>query len=258
MNLGAWGRPSADPGAVSVLQDVRRAEPAGRWGGGWLGGRPAQQRAEAVLARGLQARDARVAPVQPLIPTPACLAQNAATPRPTSGGTCKRNKKRKQAVLLGKVEFSIKRGTVANWQSLSTNGISLWIRTAHGSQGKPQFIYDQMQHLVEVFIYSKHFFGKIGRCWRQTSEKKKCEEETLMENSRSTSLMSERRRKNENLFCHGLWGPGRSFIGLWRIDTVCVSEAKGDWISIGTLLEGMLEFFYYGGLNESVQFLGCC
>lgn len=40
-------------------------------------------------------------------------------------------------------------------------------------------------------------------------------------NSRSTILMSERRR-NENLFCHGLWWPGRTFISLWRIDTVCV------------------------------------
>lgn len=70
-----WGD-SADPGAWCVLQDVRGAEPAGRWRGGWLGGRAAQQWAEAVLARGLQAWDAGVAPVQPLFPPPACLAQN--------------------------------------------------------------------------------------------------------------------------------------------------------------------------------------
>lgn len=61
-------------------------------------------------------------------------------------------------------------------------------------------------------------------------------------NSRSTILMSERRR---NLFCHGLWWPGRTFISFWRIDAVCVNEAKGDLISIGTLLEGRLGYFLF-------------
>lgn len=39
---------------------------------------------------------------------------------------------------------------------------------------------------------------------------------------------------------------------------MCVNEAKGDLISIGTLLEGRLDFFYYsyGGLNEYIHFWG--
>lgn len=39
---------------------------------------------------------------------------------------------------------------------------------------------------------------------------------------------------------------------------MCVNEAKGDLISIGTLLEGRLDFFNYsyGGLNEYIHFWG--
>lgn len=41
---------------------------------------------------------------------------------------------------------------------------------------------------------------------------------------------------------------------------MCVSEAKGDLISIGTLLEGRLDlfFFNYGGLNDFIHFFGYC
>lgn len=150
MNLGAWGSPSADPGAMCVLQDIRRAQPVGRWRGGWLGGRAAQQWAEAVLARGLQAWDTGVAPraaphSYPCVPCTKCRGSEA-----DLGWNLQKEQKRGRSRLVFCWERwnSALRGTAANWQSLTTNGVSLWIPTAHGSQGKPQFIYDRMQHLV--------------------------------------------------------------------------------------------------------------
>lgn len=38
-----------------------------------------------------------------------------------------------------------------------------------------------MQHLVEVFIFSKHFFGRLEGVEGKPQRKKKCEKETLME-----------------------------------------------------------------------------
>lgn len=86
------------------------------------------------------------------------------TPGPTSGGTCKRNKKRKQRlfVLLGKVEFSMSRDC-----SKLTKSYHEWrffVNPYSPGQATVQWlvhIYEQMQHLVEVFIFSKHFLGRL-------------------------------------------------------------------------------------------------
>lgn len=66
-------------------------------------------------------------------------------------------------------------------------------------------------------------------------------------------------RRNENLFCPRLMMTWKDFHKLTK-DRYCVSEAKGDLISIGTLLEGRLGVFCccYGGLDECIHFLGCC
>lgn len=161
-------------------------------------------------------------------------------------------------LLLGKMKFSITRDyskmtkSYQEWRfflnpdSLNEQGqATMWSTTRCSTWLK--YLYSASTFFEDWKVLKANLRKK--KMWKGNSYGK-------TRNSRSTIAMSE--RTNGIFFWCGLWWPGRTFISLWRIDTVCVNEVKGDLISIGTLLEGRLDFFYYsyGGLNEYIHFWG--